>query len=187
MTDPENLQVEIAKVLQEAANNPKTSDVDTVIITALTYLVASTPPVQPAGIAEATAPDTHEAIRERVAKYYRDWRNDSATNSYDSADAALKAVSSAGIHYREVARLRRIEDALIACGSPNRSEPDDPGGLTVAWIWEKLGRPDCPVCGTRDYERFDLATRSGKCVNKHHVGWDPSRKAWYCPDGANAD
>jgi hypothetical protein len=34
----------------------------------------------------------------------------------------------------EVERLRRIEDALIAVGAPNRSERGDPGGLTVAWI-----------------------------------------------------
>jgi hypothetical protein len=34
----------------------------------------------------------------------------------------------------EVERLRRIEQALIDVGSPNRSERGDPGGLTVAWI-----------------------------------------------------
>jgi hypothetical protein len=39
-----------------------------------------------------------------------------------------------GITRGEVDRLRRIEQALIDVGSPNRSERGDPGGLTVAWI-----------------------------------------------------
>jgi hypothetical protein len=39
-----------------------------------------------------------------------------------------------GVWRGEVERLRRIEDALVAVGAPNRSERGDPGGLTVAWI-----------------------------------------------------
>jgi hypothetical protein len=39
-----------------------------------------------------------------------------------------------GVWRGEVERLRRIEQALIDVGAPNRSERGDPGGLTVAWI-----------------------------------------------------
>lgn len=40
----------------------------------------------------------------------------------------------AGLSQGETDRLRRIEDALVAAGAPNRSEQGDPGGLVVAWI-----------------------------------------------------
>jgi hypothetical protein len=40
----------------------------------------------------------------------------------------------AGLTRGEVERLRRIEQALIDVGAPNRSERGDPGGLVVRWI-----------------------------------------------------
>ncbi len=39
----------------------------------------------------------------------------------------------AGLTQGETARLRRIEDALVELGAPNRSEPGDPGGLIIKW------------------------------------------------------
>jgi hypothetical protein len=40
----------------------------------------------------------------------------------------------------ETNRLRRIEDALVAVGAPNRSERGDPGGLVVRWIERQVQR-----------------------------------------------
>jgi hypothetical protein len=42
--------------------------------------------------------------------------------------------SHAGYSQGEVFRLRRVEDALVKAGAPNRSERGDPGGLVVRWI-----------------------------------------------------
>jgi hypothetical protein len=53
-------------------------------------------------------------------------------------DADRCKTEHAGLYPREVARLRRIEQALIDVGAPNRSERGDPGGLVVAWIREQV-------------------------------------------------
>lgn len=43
-----------------------------------------------------------------------------------------------GLTRGEVERLRRIEDALVKAGAPNRSERGDPGGLVVRWIERRV-------------------------------------------------
>lgn len=46
----------------------------------------------------------------------------------------------AGLSKGETDRLRRVEQALIDVGAPNRSERGDPGGLQVAWIQRQAER-----------------------------------------------
>jgi hypothetical protein len=46
----------------------------------------------------------------------------------------------ADVSQGETNRLRRIEDALVKAGAPNRSERGDPGGLVVRWIERQVQR-----------------------------------------------
>jgi hypothetical protein len=46
----------------------------------------------------------------------------------------------ADVSQGETNRLRRVEDALVKAGAPNRSERGDPGGLVVRWIERQVQR-----------------------------------------------
>jgi hypothetical protein len=61
-----------------------------------------------------------------------------------------------GLWRGEVERLRRIEQALIDVGAPNRSERGDPGGLVVRWIQRQadlMRRQAAELAYVRDYVR----------------------------------
>lgn len=131
-------------------------------------------------------------VLERVHDWYEDnWTDLEFQDPAEIAKTALSATEHAGIHARELHRLRLIEQALVECGAPSESRPGEPGAVTIEWIRLQAGLVNngrvAKVQLSELQDRFGQVMRGADPMPAKDAEWMSPGQFWHRLTAADPD